>query len=60
MLIRIEKVDTNSGWFVVLDAWRVKFRSFVEAEAFVIKLTERINAPHALPEYNEPFEELPS
>jgi hypothetical protein len=60
MLIKIVEADTNTGWFVVLDAWRIRFRSYIEAEAFVEKLTERINAPHPLPEYSEPFEEVPS
>ncbi|WP_040068293.1 hypothetical protein [Pseudomonas batumici] len=49
MLISIEEADTNAGWLVVMDAWRVKFRSYAEAEAFVEKLKDRINAPHPLP-----------
>lgn len=50
MLIKIEEADTSSGWFVVLDIWRIKFASYIEAEAFVTRLTDRINAPHSLPE----------
>ncbi|WP_338524910.1 hypothetical protein NUH87_04320 [Pseudomonas batumici] len=49
MLISIEEVKTNAGWLVVMNAWRVRFRSYAEAEAFVKRLKDRINAPHPLP-----------
>jgi hypothetical protein len=51
MLIKIEEADTDTGWFVVLDICRVRFSTYIEAEAFFIRLTDRINAPHSLPEH---------
>lgn len=50
MLIKIEEADTDTGWFVVLYTWRVRFSTCIDAEAFVTRLTDRINAPHSLPE----------
>ncbi len=49
VLISIEEADTHSDWLVVIDVWRVRFRRYAEAEAFVEKLKDRINAPHPLP-----------
>lgn len=50
MLIKIEKANSNIGCYVILDSWRIRLRSYGEAIAFVERLTERVNAPHALPE----------
>lgn len=49
MLLKIEKANTAEGWVVWMDAWCVKFRSHAEAEAFLRRLKERINAPHFIP-----------
>ncbi|WP_432218609.1 hypothetical protein ACREYJ_04610 [Pseudomonas kribbensis] len=56
MLIKIEEADSASGWVVVLDTCRIRFASYFEAEAFVTRLTDRINSPHPLPELNRPVE----
>ena len=49
MQIRIEEANTPEGWLVWMDALCVKFRSYTEAEAFVKKLKDRVNAAHPLP-----------
>lgn len=49
MLIGIEEADKYSEGIVVIGACRVRFRKYAEAEAFVEKLKQRINAPHTLP-----------
>lgn len=49
MLIKIEEANTLAGWVVWMDAWCVKFRSYAEAEDFVKRLKDRVNAPHPLP-----------
>jgi len=59
MLIRIEEVKTPESWVVWMDAWCVKFRSYAEAEVFVKRLEDRINASHPLPiSINRPVAEL--
>lgn len=59
MLIRIEEANTPEGWIVWLDACCVRFHSYAEAEAFVTKLEDRINAAHPLPiSINRPVLEL--
>ncbi|QJC81297.1 hypothetical protein [Pseudomonas umsongensis] len=49
MLLKIEKASAAEGWVVWMDAWCVKFRSHAEAEAFLNRLNERINASHFIP-----------
>ncbi len=49
MLIKIERGSTSDDWIVWMNAWCVKFRCYAEAEAFVKKLNDRINASHPLP-----------
>lgn len=44
MLIKIEKANSNIGCNVILDSWRIRFRNYGEAIAFVERLTERVNA----------------
>lgn len=48
-MIRIEEAKTPEGWIVWMDAFCVKFRSYAEAEAFVKRLENRVNAAHPLP-----------
>lgn len=57
MLTKIEEADTASGRVVVLDTCRVRFSSYFEAEAFVTRLTDRINCPHPLPALDSPVEQ---
>lgn len=58
VLIKIEVASTTEGWVVWMDAWCVKFRSYVEAEAFMERLEGRINAPHPQPiSFNRPVAE---
>lgn len=59
MLIKIEKANSNIGCYVILDSWRITFRSYGEAIAFVERLTERVNAPHALPKISGSNAALP-
>lgn len=49
MLIKIEETETPEDWLVWMNAWRVKFHSYAEAEAFVKRLEGRINAAHPSP-----------
>jgi hypothetical protein len=59
MQIRIEEANTPEGWLVWMDAWRANFRSYAEAEAFVKRLEDRVNASHPLPiSINRPVVEL--
>lgn len=59
MQIRIEEANTPEGWLVWIDAWCVKFRSYAEAEAFVKRLEDRVNAAHPLPiSINRPVLEI--
>lgn len=55
MLVKIEAADT--GWFIVLDTCRTWFTTYLEAETFVIRLRDRINAPHSLPDVTTPADE---
>lgn len=59
MLIDIEETDKAFACFVVIDTWRIRFCSYAQAEAFVERLKERINALHLLPvSINRPLKEL--
>jgi len=49
MLIKVERGRTSDDWIVWMNACCVKFRSYAEAEAFVKKLKDRINASHPYP-----------
>ncbi len=49
MLIKVEREITSDDWVVWMNAWCVKFRSSAEAEAFVKRLKDRINASHPYP-----------
>ncbi|WP_095147710.1 hypothetical protein [Pseudomonas sp. Irchel s3a18] len=48
MYIKIEKDPVLNHWWVHMDQWAARFRSLDEANSFVQRLNERINAPHSL------------
>jgi len=48
MQISIEKDQQGSGWKVVIDGHAISFASAADAEAYVARLQERLQAaPHA-------------
>ena len=49
MLIRLDDASAPECWVVWMDACCAKFRSSAEAETFMKRLEDRINAPHPLP-----------
>ena len=49
MIIKIEEDHLRHCWWVHMGAWAASFNALNEAEQFVSRLNERIDAPHQLP-----------
>lgn len=47
MNVYLEKNTEHNRWWVHMDEWQVSFKTSAEAEAFVARLTARLNAPHS-------------